>query len=124
VDRPGLPLDKVARRIKGSFLANFVGLWLGCMSIALGIVGAIDAASLLLIFGSAVLAALGALMVYLVIRGDFLPPAEPARLDLVRRNYPDVPVYPSLRAALRAHPLTVPERPSPQTCDDFWTRAA
>lgn len=45
----------------------------------------------------------------------------------VRANYPGVPVYPSLRAAYREHPLTVPERdpaPTPETHEDFWTMEA
>lgn len=47
------------------------------------------------------------------------------RWALIRRNYPDVPVYPSLAAALKEHPLTPPPPPpvpSPAD-DDFWTRA-
>lgn len=44
--------------------------------------------------------------------------------DTVRRNYPDVPVYPSLKAAIAAHPLTPPPAPTPETDDDFWTRSA
>jgi hypothetical protein len=43
----------------------------------------------------------------------------------VRRNYPDVPVYPSLRAALAAHPITPPPppiAPTPETDPEFWTR--
>lgn len=45
---------------------------------------------------------------------------------LVQRNYPDVPVYSSLSAALKAHPVTPPPVPvvSPETCEDFWTRSA
>jgi hypothetical protein len=49
------------------------------------------------------------------------------RFGLVRRNYPDVPVYSSLRSALAAHPLTPPpppEVPSPETDPEFWTRGA
>jgi hypothetical protein len=48
-------------------------------------------------------------------------------LALVARNYPDVPVYRSQRAALRRHPLTTPEPPqpiTPATVEDFWTREA
>lgn len=41
--------------------------------------------------------------------------------DLVRRNYPDVPVYGSLRDALAEHPLTSPPAPSPEDAD-FWTQ--
>ena len=45
----------------------------------------------------------------------------------VLANYPDVPVYPSIEAALREHPLTVPPDdpvPTPETDPDFWTRSA
>lgn len=45
-------------------------------------------------------------------------------VPLVLRNYPDVPVYASKHEAMDAHPLTVPEVPSPESCDDFWTRSA
>lgn len=44
-------------------------------------------------------------------------------LALVRAAYPDVPVYPTVAAALKAHPLTPPPPPDPSD-DDFWTRAA
>lgn len=47
-----------------------------------------------------------------------------APFDLALRNYPDVPVYPTVKAALAAHPLTPPPPPSPETDDDFWTRSA
>ena len=49
------------------------------------------------------------------------------RWEAVRRNYPDVPVYPSLSAALRDHPLTPPPAPeplTPQNTPDFWEREA
>lgn len=39
-----------------------------------------------------------------------LPAVGPAEFAVVRRNYPDVPVYRSRRAAVRAHPLTPPDR--------------
>ena len=42
----------------------------------------------------------------------------------VLRNYPDVPVYPSIKAATAAHPLTPPPAPTPETDDDFWERSA
>jgi hypothetical protein len=58
--------------------------------------------------------------------GLFMPPSSRGRVDfdLVRRNYPDVPVYRSRSAALRAHPLTLPETPTPDSDADFWTREA
>lgn len=43
--------------------------------------------------------------------------------DRVVRNYPDVPVYHTRKAALAAHPLTPPEEPTPDD-PEFWTRAA
>lgn len=42
----------------------------------------------------------------------------------VRRNYPDVPVFRTLDAALAEFPVAAPARPTPDTCDDFWTRRA
>lgn len=45
-------------------------------------------------------------------------------VQLVRRNYPDVPVYRTKRAALAAHPLSpLAKEPSPAD-EDFWTREA
>lgn len=49
------------------------------------------------------------------------PPASSVRWDLVRRNYPDVPVYPTVAEALAEFPLTAPPPPSPKD-EDFWTR--
>lgn len=40
--------------------------------------------------------------------------------ERTRALYPDVPVYPSLAAALAEHPLTPPPSPSPETHADFW----
>ncbi len=45
-------------------------------------------------------------------------------IQLVQRNYPDVAVYPSQGEALAAFPLTPPPVPTPDTDDDFWTRAS
>lgn len=51
-------------------------------------------------------------------------PGKSARLSAeIRRNYADVPVYPSLTAALAEHPLTPPEKPSPESDPEFWTRS-
>jgi hypothetical protein len=47
----------------------------------------------------------------------------PVDMTLVRRNYPDVPVYRSLDAAVRDFPLSTPPAPSPED-EDFWTRNA
>lgn len=52
---------------------------------------------------------------------------DPECWEAVRRNYPDVPVYPTLKAALRDFPLTEPPKPEPITPDntpDFWEREA
>lgn len=46
------------------------------------------------------------------------------RFALVRRNYPDVPVYASLDAAMRDFPLSTQPEPTPETADDFWTQSA
>lgn len=45
------------------------------------------------------------------------------RFELLARNYPDVPVFSSLKAALREHPVSPPPMPTPDE-DDFWTRSA
>lgn len=42
----------------------------------------------------------------------------------VRRNYPGLPVFDTERAAVEAYPLTDPEPATPETAEDFWTRAA
>lgn len=54
---------------------------------------------------------------------DHRTPRTPVNFDRVRANYPDVPVYRTRREALAAHPLTVPPAPTPETDEDFWTRA-
>lgn len=55
--------------------------------------------------------------------------SERPRVDFerVRDNYPDVPTYPTLKAALAEHSVAHPNPPqsiTPETCDDFWTRPA
>lgn len=45
----------------------------------------------------------------------------------LQRNYPDVPIFRSEKAALKAFPLTpppAPPEPTPETDDNFWTREA
>lgn len=49
---------------------------------------------------------------------------SPQLLARVAHNYSDVPFYGSKREALDAHPLTVADVPTPETCDDFWERDA
>lgn len=60
-------------------------------------------------------------LVAIVVPGKKFPEAKFSR---VVHNYPDVPLYTSRRKAIEAHPLTPPEVPTPETCDDFWTRSA
>lgn len=65
----------------------------------------------------------------LVLLANWEPPREsadaPAALfEQVCHNYPDVPVYQNRAAALRAHPLTVPPIPTPESDPEFWTRAS
>lgn len=58
---------------------------------------------------------------------DHDEPRPAVAWDAVRRNYPDVPVYPTLKAALRDHPLSTPPAPEPLTPEntpDFWEREA
>lgn len=54
-------------------------------------------------------------------------PASAVQWEAVRRNYADVPVYGSLKAALRDFPLTPPPAPEPITPDNtpnFWEMKA
>ncbi len=55
------------------------------------------------------------------------PVEEPDPFERLRELYPDVPVYKSLKEALRKHPLSTAEKhipdpvlPSPATEDNFW----
>lgn len=53
------------------------------------------------------------------------PKVSPALdFERVHANYPDVPVYRTLIAALADFPLTPPEPVTPETADDFWEREA
>lgn len=58
--------------------------------------------------------------------GDASQPLHRDQIEAVRRNYADVPVYSTVKAALAAHPLTPPKREpiTPETRDDFWTMEA
>lgn len=52
-------------------------------------------------------------------------PKEASPFDRLKELYPDVPVYDSMRAALKKHPVDkvdahIPELPSPATEDNFW----
>lgn len=56
---------------------------------------------------------------------------KPKNLVRLRSHVPDgvanlygVPVYRSIRSALKAHPLTPPPPPSPENDEEFWTRSA
>ncbi len=69
------------------------------------------------------MAIIAALMFAPVFRDRIYPKSTPLP-ESVRANYPDVPVYRSRKAALKAHPLTPPPKPTPETDADFWTRAS
>lgn len=71
---------------------------------------------------SAALCGVGTILWSLVAVLDAKRPRHDQVFDLVRRNYPDVPVYRTRRAALKAHPLPPATPITPETCDDFWTR--
>lgn len=43
--------------------------------------------------------------------------------DRVLHNYPDVTTYAKKSRAREAHPLTIVNPLTPETCEDFWTRA-
>lgn len=55
-------------------------------------------------------------------REDHREPLSAEAFALVQRAYPDVPVFPSLRAALDRFPLSAPPEPTPDD-EDFWTRS-
>lgn len=61
-------------------------------------------------------------------RARLLALVRPSRLvdgwwDRVLHNYRDVPTYAKKREAREAHPLTEVDFPTPETCEDFWTRS-
>ena len=61
------------------------------------------------------------------IHPELRDPSEPAPMDRIRTNYPGVPVYRSMKAALADYPVDSPFAPEPVTPDtdpDFWTRSA
>lgn len=125
--RDGRPLDRLSRAVKPAGW----GCWMGGIFLALGsITGATIGVSSGYPYWAALYlaAALGTLTAYLGFRSIDVPPARSLdRFDLARRNYPDVKVYRSMRAAVAAHPLTEPPTPpvpSPETDDDFWSRSA
>lgn len=107
--------------------------FLGCLAIAFGTMGTIVLAQMSL-FGLFMLAfiALGVWLIWCAETGlnrrvyDRATDERAVDWAQVRRNYPDVPVYPSLRAALARHPLSEPPpAPSPETLGDaFWTADA
>lgn len=39
----------------------------------------------------------------------------------LQQLYPEAKVYASRKQAMKAHPLTVPPKPDPETAEDFWT---
>lgn len=45
-----------------------------------------------------------------------------ALVEKVRRNYPDVPVFDTFEAMVKAFPPDKGQEPSPETDPDFWTR--
>lgn len=90
----------------------------GCVGVAVGALAVRDWVTVAIQIGLALVN--GALAVWDWKRHR----AAVRRLDFVRRNYPDVPRLPTVRAALRAHPLTPPDPIDPSTAEDFWTRSA
>lgn len=66
----------------------------------------------------AVLAAV--MLAFLVRTVVFRRYSEDPRAELLRRNYPNVHQYPTVKAMLAAHPLTETVPPSPDSDPDFW----
>lgn len=130
VRRGDRPLDGLAARCYGAgpavagvgFAAAFVGF-------IFGVAGTTQWGPLAT--PAFLLPIIGALMIYLGFRsidvhfdGEITPRLP---FDLVQANYPDVPVFRSRRAAMRAFPLTPPPppvAPTPSTDPNFWTREA
>jgi len=132
--------DRCRRRIWPQVLAVFAAI-VGVLAVIAGVLAGIDGAlvGLPLVPGGGALVA----SAVVVLKADFhgIDRAHPSVCDLSRchdqrarggsmddvlANYPEVPVYRSLAAAIKAHPLTVPEPPAkPTPADpDFWTRSA
>jgi mannose-6-phosphate isomerase-like protein (cupin superfamily) len=64
-------------------------------------------------------------LVYCARKLNYIRPLPTSLINhLVRRNYPDVVIYPSVEAALAAHPLIKPPPLTPDNDPDFWTRSA
>lgn len=123
-------------------LVGIVSGLLGFVGFTLGMVGAIEGPRIAML--SFLITALGVGGFAVMLKADFhgIDRRYPSvrdlsrchdknagrrqRLDLIRRNYPEVPVYGSMRAALAAHPLAPPPAPPVPTPDaeDFWTRSA
>lgn len=125
--RPGWPFDRLARWVDDKL--GIVPIILGCIAISAGLSWTVVAIPASPWYGfSALLPLAGAGVLYLSFRGIFSDDdnGAPVPFDLLRRNYPDVPVYRSLAAALRDFPLTPPPVviPSPDDDPEFWTRDA
>lgn len=124
--RSGLPLDALAARFYNRGPATS-GIGLAMLTFGIIFLSTFASEGRAWALAFAPLVILGALVTYLSFRSiavHYKPAPRPRRsLDLVRGNYPDVPVYSSLAAALAEHPLTAPPPPTPDTDPDFWTRA-
>lgn len=129
-----LPTDSTLKRRWDSF-SYWADGRLDVFGVVLGIGGAITSlvATPALVMSFGVLGWFGVLsMVAFValVCGTFRginvkePPAQERQGSLLRRNYPDVPVYRTVKAALAAHPLSTPPTPTPETAEDFWEREA
>lgn len=128
--RSGWPLDRIAARFNPDSIVSPLALTGGVLGVAWTIYAAVVAIGAfgLVALPTVLAPLLSGLLGYLPIRGIYVDEAaKRAQLALLRRNYPDVPVYRTVRAALRAHPLTPPPEPpapTPQTDPQFWTREA
>lgn len=102
-------------------VVGLIGLMTGAMTVITGLVwGGVACASSLWYLFAFLLIPVGALLLYLPFRAiehDKPIITGRAMFNKVRRNYPDVPVYPSIKAALKDFPLTPPPPPSPEDDD-------
>lgn len=122
----GLPLDGAARWFEQHDILAPLSFVFSVLGGVFGLVAMIMWATVSLWGLTMIPLWLGIVLLgYLSMRSIYVPdaPTPDSKFDLVRRNYPDIPVYRTVAAALAEHPLTPPPAPTPDDAD-FWTRDA
>ncbi|MEH3033328.1 MAG: hypothetical protein PGN07_04630 [Aeromicrobium erythreum] len=124
-----------AKRSEGSWATPF-----GLLGIVGGVVGAIACVTsygpLVSVPAAVALACVSLLGIYLLQQGfrsiDYQYPLannveSPFKVEdsvqLLKRNYPGIPIYASLAEMLRDFPVSEKQIPTPETDPDFWTRS-